>query len=316
MRPTVVLADYGGPESLSDVRPFLKRIFSDRRIIGLPAFLRFPLARLISRLRGGKSREIYRAIGGSPVNRTVSDMCRILNERQKDVRFEPGFRYMEPFFHKTVRKASERGPVLVLPTFPHYSFSSTGSLEDAIVDLTDVRISAPYYNNDRFLRLLSGRIRTELDKPGPTPAAVLLTAHSIPESAVRRGDPYISQVKEQAEWIRGQFPDVPMELSFQSPLGPVKWVGPFIEDSVRALAAAGMERLVVVPLSFTVDNSETLYELDLYLREFAGKIGVKQVDRVSCFNDDVSFLDFLSGYANKSLKAAEFGKTPANREGL
>lgn len=311
MQSTVILADYGGPENLSKVRPFLYRIFSDRRIIGLAGFARWPLAFLISRLRSSKSKGIYSRIGGSPVNRTVSDMCRILNEKQTPVHFEPGFRYIEPFFHEVVKEAAGRGPVLVLPTFPHYSFSSYGSLEDAVKGLEGVRLVAPYYNNDTFTELLSVRINSVLEKSGPSAAAILLTAHSIPESTVRKGDPYISQVKEQAEWIRARFPGIPMKLAFQSPLGPVKWVGPFLEETVRALAKDGIRRLIVAPLSFTVDNSETLYELDLYLREFAGKMGVEQVDRVPCFNAHGDFLDFLLDYAGSQLKVLESDETPA-----
>ena len=305
MQSTVVLADYGGPEKLSDVQPFLKRIFSDRRIIDLPTIFRLPLAFLISRLRSSKSREIYGKINGSPVNQTVSEMCRVLNEKQGFLHFEPGFRYAEPFFHETVKKAAENGRVLVLPTFPHYSFSSYGSLEDAVADLKNVRLAKPYYNNDTFSKLLSAKIRKILDEPGPGPAAILLTAHSIPKSTVLKGDPYIGQVKTQAAGIGAQFPDVPVRLSFQSPLGPVKWVGPFLEESVRVLVENGIRRLVIVPLSFTVDNSETLFELDLFLREFAGKIGIEQVDRVSCFNDDVPFLDFLLEFADNQFRELE-----------
>jgi len=309
VQPTVVLADYGGPENLSQIRTFLTRIFSDRRIIDLPAFFRLPLAFLISSLRSGKSREIYSRIGGSPVNQTVSDMCRILNEKQRDVHFEPGFRYMAPFFHETVREASKKGPVLVLPTFPQYSYSTYGSLKDAAADLEGVRLAEPYYNNDTFIDLLSTKIGSVLETPGSEPAAILLTAHSIPESIVRKGDPYISQVKEQAEEICARFSDIPVQLAFQSPLGPVKWVGPFLEESVRALAQDGIRRLVIAPLSFTVDNSETLYELDLYLREFAGKMGMERVDRVSCFNTDSSFLNFLLDYTGSQLKGMESGES-------
>lgn len=305
MQSTVVLGDYGGPERLSQVRPFLNRIFSDRQIINLPALVRLPLAFLISRLRIAKSREIYSRIGGSPVNRTVLEMCRILNEKQSAVYFEPGFRYMAPFFRDVVKEASMKGPVLMLPTFPHYSFSSYGSMEDAVTGLEGIRLVDPYYNNDTFTQLLSSRIRGALENSGPESAAILLTAHSIPESMVQKGDPYISQVKEQAEEIRTQFPDIPVKLAFQSPVGPVKWVGPFLEESVKTLVLDGIKRLIVAPLSFTVDNSETLYELDLYLREFAGKMGVEQLDRVPCFNTDGAFLDFLLDYSVSQLKAME-----------
>jgi len=238
-------------------------------------------------------------------------MCRILNERQDQIRFEPGFRYIEPFFHEVVKEACTRGPVLVLPTFPHYSFSSYGSLEDAVEGLEGVRLAEPYYNNDSFAQLLSKRINRVLENPGPSAVAILLTAHSIPESTVRKGDPYISQVQEQAEGIRTRFPGVPLKLAFQSPLGPVKWVGPFLEETVSLLLKEGIKRLIVAPLSFTVDNSETLYELDLYLREFAGKIGMEQVDRVPCFNADGNFLDFLLDFAGSQLKVLELDESPA-----
>ncbi len=303
MQRIVILSDYGGPVTQAEVTPYLYNLFSDPRILAMPGFVRKPLAFLISRLRARKAKKIYDMIDGSPVNQTVSEICRSLNEEQKSLRFVPGFQYIRPFLKNVARGMEMTGGALVLPTFPQDSFSTYGSARDAVADAPATTIAGPYYKDGRFLDLLSESLRSVLEDWQSDDCVILCTAHSVPVSYVKRGDIYIDQVTEQVELLRERFPGYDIQLSYQSPLGPVEWVGPFLEDEIRRLGEAGVRNLVVLPLSFTVDNSETLYELDMLIRELAVTMGIENYRRVPCLNNDPGFRKFLLEKATEELNA-------------
>ena len=190
---------------------------------------------------------------------------------------------------------------LVLPTFPHDSFSTYGSARDAVDGLPNVRVSCPYYDDDTFLDLLEDSIRRTLDDWTPGDTVILCTAHSIPVSYVEKGDAYVDQVKRQVGALRQRLSGFRLELAFQSPIGPVKWVGPFLEEKLKDIADDGTRQVVVMPLSFTVDNSETCYELDMEVRELAGTMGIDGYRRVPCLNNDPGFRAFLLKKAEQEL---------------
>lgn len=308
MQRIVILSDYGGPVTQAEVRPYLYNLFSDRRILAMPGFVRKPLAFLISRLRARKAKQIYARIDGSPVNGTVSEICRSLNEEQDNLRFVPGFQYIRPFLKDVARRMEMTGGALVFPTFPHDSFSTYGSVRDAVRKAPSTRVAGPYYNDEQFLELLTESVRQVLDDWRPEDCVILCTAHSVPVSYVKRGDVYIDQVTQQVELLRERLPGYDIQLSYQSPLGPVEWVGPFLEDEVQRLAESGVRNLVVLPLSFTVDNSETLYELDMLIRDLAVTMGIEIYRRVPCLNNDAGFRRFLLDRAAAELEARKAGQ--------
>ena len=304
MQRFVILGDYGGPVTDDQVRPYLKRLFSDPLILDVPGFVRAPLSTLISSLRARKARGIYRSIDGSPVNETVSGICRKLNEEQSALRFVPGFQYIEPLLFRVAQGLAMTGAsrVLVLPTFPHDSFSTYGSMRDAVDGLPGIGVARPYFDDETFLGLLEKKIWETVGDWPTTETAIICTAHSVPVSYVDKGDVYVSQVEQQMEFLREKLNGYWVELAYQSPIGPVKWVGPFLEDRVKALADQGIKRLVVVPLSFTVDNSETCYELDMEVKALAGTMGITAYRRVPCLNDDPDFCRFLLRKAKAELE--------------
>ncbi len=303
MQRIVILSDYGGPVTQTEVTPYLYNLFSDPRILSVPGFVRKPLAFLISRLRARKAKKIYGMIDGSPVNRTVSEICRSLNDEQGNLRFVPGFQYIRPFLKDVARGMEITGGALVLPTFPHDSFSTYGSVRDAVRHAPATRVAAPYYNDGRFMDLLADSVRKTLEDWKPHDCVILCTAHSVPVSYVKRGDVYIDQVTGQVELLRKRLPGYDIQLSYQSPLGPVEWVGPFLEDEIRRLAESGVRNLVVLPLSFTVDNSETVYELDMLIRDLAVTMGIEQYRRVPCLNNDAGYRRFLLNRAIEELES-------------
>ncbi len=296
MTKQVILADYGGPENEKEVKPFLFQMFIDKRILSLPFFIRYPLAYLISSLRWKKSAANYELIGFSPVKKNIQKLCYNLNKAQNEFHFTYAFRYTFPFLKDKVREPTYKN-ALVFPVFPHYSFSTYLSIED--VCMKENKIVKPYYNNSSFIMILKNLIDDKLKKVKGK-AGILLTAHSIPKSFVEKGDIYVNQVYEEKKLISQLFPDCPISLGFQSPIGPVEWVGPFLSEAVLNLTNENCESIITVPLSFTVDNSETLFDLDIELKKIVEEKGLSYF-RIPCLNDSDEFCSFILNYVKGDL---------------
>jgi len=298
MGKKVIIADYGGPENRNEVKPFLLQMFKDKRILSVPTFVRIPLAYLISSLRWKKSTRNYEKIGFSPVKKNITELCEKLNKFQKDFDFIPGYRYIKPFLKDVISLETHKN-VFVFPVFPHYSFSTYESIKDVIGN--NNRIVKPYYNNNIFLNLLKTRIEKQLKcLSGKT--GILLTAHSIPVSFVKKGDVYINQINEQKQLIEKMFPNLHISLGFQSPIGPVKWVGPFLNEAVEQLITKKCDNIIGVPLSFTVDNSETLFDLDVLLKNLVEHEKKLNYFRVPCLNEDDDFCNFIVEYMKENYE--------------
>lgn len=298
MQKQVIVADYGGPEKENEVRPFLLQMFKDKRILSLPVFVRFPLAYLISSLRWKKSANNYKKIGFSPVKKNISTLCEKLNNLQTEINFSPGYRYIKPFI-SDVLKLGEYENAFVFPVFPHYSFSTYESIKDVMGNKN--RIINPYYNNSDFLDLLKKRIEKQIEKCEGS-VGILLTAHSIPVSFVEKGDKYINQVNEQKQLIEKMFSKYPISLGFQSPIGPVEWVGPFLNEAVEKLVSKKCDNIIGVPLSFTVDNSETLFDLDVELKNIVVNENKLNYFRMPCLNADDDFCNFIIEYMKENYE--------------
>jgi ferrochelatase len=293
----VIIADYGGPENESEVKDFLFQMFKDKRILSLPFFLRYPLAFFISSLRWKKSAANYKLIGFSPVKKNIQELCNKLNKIQTAINFTYGFRYTSPFLKDKIREADLKNAI-IFPVFPHYSFSTYETIKD--VCNKENKIVKPYYNNSSFIMILKNLIDKQLAQAnGKT--GILLTAHSIPQRFEKKGDVYVSQVYEQKKLISRLFPDHPLSLGFQSPIGPIKWVGPFLKDAVNYLTNKNCESIIIVPLSFTTDNSETLFDLDIELKKIIKEENGLNYFRIPCLNDRDEFCSFILDYIKGDL---------------
>ena len=309
----VALMGMGGPRGLEEVQPFLESLFSDPAILPVPSTVRPGLARLIAGRRAPASRERYRLMGGaSPIHgyteAQVEALSRLLGSGY-EVRHV--FRYTEPRASAVMEDLSSRGieRVVALPTYPQRSFTtSDSSLADleAAASVCGIRILAvtSYPVDAGFIRALSDATIEVLEQAREG-AHVVMVAHAVPRRSVRRGDPYVREVRGTARALaRSLPPGVRWDLAYQSRVGPVGWVGPSLEQTLRRLGAAGVRSVVVVPVSFTSEHLETLVELDLEARETASIHGIGEFHRVPSPGMHASFIAMLARLVRREVARA------------
>jgi ferrochelatase len=305
----VVLLNMGGPDSLSAVRPFLARLFSDRDLIRLPAaFVTQPLfAWLVSGLRARKVKRYYEEIGGgSPIGR-LTELQRAaledaLRETGGNFRVYVAMRYWHPLAKHAVLEMKDDGVVraIALPLYPQFFAATTGSsLKDLKGWMRWAGVSFPlreirsYPDHPGYIAALSGKIADTLAGAGTGRTHLLFSAHGVPKSFIDAGDPYQAEVRRTVAAVMRGFPGVPHSISYQSRAGRAEWLGPDTVAEVGRLGREGIETLAVVPVSFVSDHIETLHELDIRLKAAAEKAGIKMFLRVPAQNDSPVFIRAL-----------------------
>jgi len=315
----VLLFNLGGPETLEDVRPFLYNLFADPDIIRLPwRFLQKPLAWMISTQRYKKSRGYYEKIGGgSPLRRITDEQARALEaalaKRNINARAYVAMRYWKPFTEEALEQIMRDGisHLVVLPLYPQFSVSSTGSSlnrMNAVISEKGYRLPATsivcsYEDDEGYITALAATVAEKLAEfPDPDGAHILFSAHSIPVRYVKEGDPYLEHTERTVELVMQRLgKHRPYTLSFQSKVGPVEWLTPATDATVRRLAGEGVEQLLMVPVSFVSEHSETLYEMDLLYGELAAEVGIKHYLRVPTMNCREDFIDALARLVERAL---------------
>jgi ferrochelatase len=308
----VLLLNLGGPETLGDVRPFLYNLFSDPEIIRLPAVVRKPLAAFIAVTRAPKSRGYYAKIGGgSPLRRETEAQARALaarlGERGFEARAYVGMRAWRPFIDEAVDAAARDGvtELVVLPLFPHFSLSTTGTSTKELHRVFERRggmrsmrrrYVTRWYDHPGYVDALARRIEEALAGfPDPPSVHLLFTAHSIPVKYVERGDPYQGHIETTIRLVLERL-GLPNEhtLAYQSKVGPVEWLEPSTESQIAALAARGVDQVLAIPVSFVSDHIETLYEVDLLYRGMAEEAGITHFRSTKALGCDPGFIDALA----------------------
>lgn len=321
MKVGVLVFNLGGPETLDDVKPFLYRLFSDPEIIRIEwAPLRKALAYMIATLRKKKSQGYYSQIGGgSPLRRLTEEQAAALEKelrsRGNDAQTFVGMCTWKPFLEEAVDRVakSDVDKLVILPLFPHYSFTTTKAGFEALRRLIDRRPAVKKRNiewvqswpdHPTYLESMTLAIQRELAKfPVPESTQLLFSAHSIPESYVRKGDPYLDQTRLTVERIMDRLGRKnPYRLSFQSKIGPVKWLSPMTNDVIVELGKQGIRDVLVIPVSFVSEHIETLYELDILYKKVAETAGVTNFRRVPALNSDPAFIRALADIAESALK--------------
>src|SRR5919205_1138248 len=293
MKTGIALLNFGGPWTLGDVKPFLYRLFANRSVlVGVPAPLRQLIAFAIAQAKGPSSIESYRLIGGgSPQlawTEEQADGLRALlggedGRGADEGRVEIGMRSAEPSIERALRrlKGWGAGRLVVLPLFPQFSTTTTGTcleeVRDALLRLRwtplthEVRHWPDHPDYARLLRRTVDEALEEAEQErGDTGDVihVLFSAHSLPLKIVERGDTYpqdvLRTVGAVAEGLGHSW-----SLCFQSRNGRMPWLEPYTEDELTRLGREGVRRVVVVPVSFVSDHIETLYELDLLYADLA-----------------------------------------------
>jgi ferrochelatase len=316
----VLLFNLGGPDTLDDVRPFLFNLFADPDIIRLPwRFLQKPLAWMISTQRYKKSQTYYEKIGGgSPLRHITDEQARSLEAalatRGINARAYVAMRYWKPYTEEALEQIARDGitHLVVLPLYPQFSISTTGSSLNRLnvlvsehgLRLPRTSVVCSYEDDEGYISALAASVAEELAKfSAPANAHILFSAHSVPVSYIKQGDPYLDQTERTVELVMQRLgKDRPYTLSFQSKVGPVEWLGPATDATIRRLANEGVEQLLMVPVSFVSEHSETLYEMDILYGELTKEVGIKQYRRVPTMNCRPDFIDALARLVERAIE--------------
>ncbi|XP_016163852.2 ferrochelatase-2, chloroplastic [Arachis ipaensis] len=326
----VLLLNLGGPETLNDVQPFLFNLFADPDIIRLPRlfqFLQRPLAKLISVLRAPKSKEGYAAIGGgSPLRKITDDQALALKEaldaKGLSSNVYIGMRYWYPFTEEAVHQIKRDGitRLVVLPLYPQFSISTTGSSirvlqhmfrEDASLSKLPVSIINSWYQRQGYIKSMADLIEKELQSfSEPKEAMIFFSAHGVPVSYVEdAGDPYRDQMEECIYLIMQELKARGINnehtLAYQSRVGPVQWLKPYTDETLVELGQKGVRSLLAVPVSFVSEHIETLEEIDMEYRELALESGIKNWGRVPALGLTPSFITDLADAVIEALPSAK-----------
>jgi ferrochelatase len=320
MKLGVLLFNLGGPETLRDVKPFLYRLFSDPEIIRVKwTPLRKALAYMIATFRRKTSEGYYSQIGGgSPLRRLTEEQAGALagelKSRGREAQTFVGMCTWRPFLAEAVERIqkSDVDNLVILPLFPQYSVTTTGSGFAVLRRLIGERPAFKKINvkwidswpdHPTYVQSFAQAIERELARfADPNKAHILFSAHSIPERYVREGDRYLEQTKKTVELVMDRLDRRnPYQLSFQSKIGPVKWLEPFTIDLIKQLGKQGVNDVLVVPISFVSEHIETLYELDILFKKAAGEAGVKNFRRVPALNSDPTFIRALAEIVESAL---------------
>lgn len=307
----IVLFNLGGPDSPAAIEPFLRNLFSDPAIIRLPNPFRSLLAKLISRKRAPQAAEIYARIGGrSPILAETEAQARALelclSARGIDARCVVAMRYWNPRAEEAAvaLKAAEVERIVLLPLYPQYSTTTTqSSFDDWDRAAAKIGLGLPthrvccYPTAPLFVKAYARRIRQTLAQAGisdPRELRFLFSAHGLPQRIVDQGDPYPLQVAASvAEIVRSLgISGLDHRITYQSRVGPLKWIGPATDDEIRAAGREG-RGVVVVPVSFVSEHSETLVELDIEYAELAAQSGVPLYLRVPAVGTENHFIEGL-----------------------
>jgi protoporphyrin/coproporphyrin ferrochelatase len=320
----VLLINLGGPEKLEDVQPFLFNLFADPEIIRLPIpALQKPLAWFISTMRAKKSRANYQKIGGgSPLRRITEAQATALEaelgSRGVDAKTYIGMRYWHPFTEVAAAQIKRDGidKLVVLPLYPQYSISTSGSSfrllekiwrDDPSLQPAEYTVIPSWYDDRGYIDAMTTAIAREIDAcDRPERAHLFFSAHGVPSSYVTEaGDPYQQEIEDcVAEIVKALNRPIDHSLAYQSKVGPVEWLKPYTEDAIVELAEKGVEELVVVPISFVSEHIETLEEIDQEYREIAEEAGIKNFRRVPALDTDTKFINALADLTVEADRSA------------
>ncbi|MCG3205344.1 MAG: Ferrochelatase [Elusimicrobia bacterium] len=319
----ILFLNLGGPATQNDVRPFLFRLFEDPEIIRIPFTpLRKGVAWVLSLARDKESQAMYQKIGGgSPIRRLTENQAmrteNLLKKKGFDTIVQTAFTCSDPLVEDVVKDLSDQGVenFLSFPLYPQYSLTTTkGALNRTRAAVKRFSPQAKlieicsWHLHPLFLQSHSELIRQSIaTMPDPKEEHIHLvfSAHSIPEKLVTEsGDPYQQQMEET---VRGVLEALkwkgPWTLSWQSKLGPLKWIGPSTKETLIQLGAKGVKQILVVPIAFVTDHIETLYELDQELSQVASESGIQTYKRVPGLNSHPTFIEAL---ADLALNQKEF----------
>ena len=298
MKRAIVLMNMGGPNNLDEVKVFLKNMFNDKYIIGAPKPIRALIAKIIIFRRLNIAKENYRQLGGvSPI---VGYTKRLVRRLQKivdaDVFYE--MRYTYPFAKDVMEKIKNYDEIYAIPMYPHHSQTTTlSSIEDFMDCAKSYKIEQKvktidsYYDNPLYNKAIVDRIKEALKNDKAEDFELVFSAHGLTQKIIDKGDLYQKHILANVECVKKELKlqginFKKIDVAYQSRVGPMKWLQPYMEDKLKELGKS----VIICPISFTVDNSETLGELVLEYGELAKEYGIRDYRVAKAPNNNEYFL--------------------------
>ena len=308
MKKAVILFNLGGPDKLESVEPFLFNLFNDPAIISIPSIFRYPLAKFISKRRTPIAKNIYKEIGNkSPILELTQDQAKSLENNlltKGDFRCFVVMRCWHPRAFDVIKKVKEYNPeeIILLPLYPQYSASTSGSSINEWNDLckkenynVKTKTICCYPTENNFIESHISLIKKTLKTTENNNFKLIFSAHGLPESKIKKGDPYQWHVEETVKEIMFRLKKENLDhlISYQSRVGPMKWIGPST-DEVIIKYSKEKKGIVIVPIAFVSEHSETLVELDIKYKKLAGENGCSFYKRVPALGIEENFIKGLA----------------------
>ena len=305
-KKALILLNMGGPNNLDEVEVFLKNMFNDKNIITVKSdLLRSFIAFMIVSSRKKEAKNNYAKLGGkSPLVGYTKQLVSKLQQELPSLHVDFAMRYTPPFASDVIKTLKEKDikEVFLLPLYPQFSTTTTkSSLEDFRQTLREENLTVKitsikrFYKDTLYNELLIDKILQALGDKNPNEFELIFSAHSLPQKIVDKGDPYEKEVLEHVKLLKEAlhvksvfFKNI--HVAYQSKLGPVKWLEPSLEDKLKSLES---KKVIISPLSFTIDNSETEFELNIEYEEVSEELGFKEYLVASCPNDDDKFVQVI-----------------------
>jgi ferrochelatase len=309
-RTAVLVVNLGTPSSpnASSLRRYLAEFLGDHRVVEVPRLLWFPiLYGVILPLRAPRVAKLYKHIwmdGGSPLRVHSERLTAALGAVFPDADVRLAMRYGEPSVPKVLRELRAAGmtKLVVLPLYPQYSATTTGSVFDAVAkellcwrNVPELSFVADYHAEPAWIEAIAASIRAHREK-NPGGEHLLFSFHGIPQRYVAAGDPYAGQCRASAQRIAESLGlrDEEWTLSYQSRVGREPWLQPYTDETVRKLAERGIRTLDVVCPGFAADCLETLEEIAIQNAGFFTEAGGEALRYVPALNDSAAHVEALA----------------------
>lgn len=300
-KKALVLLNMGGARNKNELKLFLTNMFNDKNIIAAPKLIRKMIAFFITTSRLNSAWKNYEEIGGfSPLNPLTEKLVDKANENIKGYKTYQIMRYTPPFAKDVVEQMKKDGieEVTLLPLYPQFSTTTTkSSLEDFKAYAKKsfkIRTKGTFFKNEAFNKCIVEEIKQKVNSQA-SEFNLIFSAHGLPQKIVDKGDPYEKQMNRHVKILSKMLEDQgqkfkSINLAYQSKVGPMKWLDPSLDDMLGNFKD---ENVIIYPIAFTVDNSETDFELDIEYREIAEEIGVKEFRVCKCVNDSDMFIEAI-----------------------
>ena len=302
-KKALVLLNMGGARNKAELKMFLTNMFNDKNILTVKnPLIRKMIAYFIVTKRLDSAWENYEHIGNeSPINKLTEKLVAKCNEKIEEFKTYQVMRYTPPFAQDVIKQMLDDGinEIVMLPLYPQYSTTTTKSSVEDFIDYLpytfgkNIRYIETFYKNDKFNECIIDEIISNVENASEY--NLIFSAHGLPQKIVDAGDPYEIQMNEHVKILSEKLKEKninfkSINLAYQSKVGPLKWLDPSLEDMLKNFKE---QKVIIYPIAFIVDNSETDFELDIEYREIAHEMGISEYKVCRCVNDSDAFVEAI-----------------------